>query len=169
MKQPRNGYSLIEMLAVISVLSVMVALATVTIALLIRSERAGGESVVAAQAAHRLARQFRDDVHAAHDATISFKAPGQPALSLETRGRPTVTWSRVPAGLRRTVNTKPVQIETYRVPVSDVSFALSPNPDASSQQRLVSLTTVPRTQNRRRVGDTWPVRVAAALGREATP
>ena len=172
MNRRDRGYTLIEMLIVIALLSVMVILATMTLAILMRSERAGGDALVAAQAGHRLARQFRDDVHAAHDATVDSTNPARPVLSLLSGdGRVTVTWRRVEAGLRRTVAGEPTHIETYRVPATEVSFALSPHQPAAPPRRLVSLTTVPGTEtaNRPHAVETWPIRVTAVLGREATP
>ena len=47
MNRRDSGYTLIEMLIVIALLSVMVILATLTLAILMRSERAGGDALVA--------------------------------------------------------------------------------------------------------------------------
>ena len=169
MNRSRRGYSLIEMLVVIAVMSVMVTLGTLTIALLMRSERTGGDSLVAAQAGHRLARQFRQDVHSADDATLDTTTPGHPLLKLHAGGRVTVTWSRVQQGLRRTADDSPVRIETYRVPTDYFSIVLGPAQPGSRTRRLVSITTTPQTESRPRPRDAWPVRVSAVLGAEVTP
>lgn len=169
MKPSRRGYSLIEMLTVISVLSVMLAVSTVTIALLMRSERTGGDALATAQIAHRLGRQFREDVHDAHNATVALDNRGQSVLKLENNQRPNVTWSRVSTGVRRSVTAQPVRIETYRIPISDVSFALVPVRTSSPQNRLITLTTVPDTRSRQHASDAWPVRITAVMRRETPP
>lgn len=169
MNRQRRGYTLIEMLVVMALLSVMVTVGTLTIALLMRSERAGGDALVAAQAGHRLSRQFRDDVHAARQATLNLETPGRPVLSLLINGRTTVTWRRVEAGLRRTADGQTVHTETYRVPATDVSFVLSPARSAAAPRRLVSVMTLPEIETGPRPADTWPIRVTAVLGREAAP
>ena len=169
MNRSRSGYSLIEMLVVIAVMSVMVILGTLTFALLMRSERTGGDSLVAAQAGHRLARQFRQDVHSADNATLDTSTPAHPLLKLLADGRATVTWSRVQEGLRRTENGSPVRIETYRVPAHEFSIVLSPVQPDSRTRRLVTITTTPETESRPHPQDAWPIRVTAVLGAEVTP
>jgi prepilin-type N-terminal cleavage/methylation domain-containing protein len=165
----RRGYSLIEMLVVITVMSMMVVMGTLTMALLMRSERTGGDALVAAQAGHRLARQFRKDVHAADDATLDTSNPGHPVLNLIANGRAKVSWSRVEEGLRRRVDASPAQIETYRVPAHDVSIVLEPLQADSRTRRLIRITTTPETHSRPHPPDVWPIRVTAVLGAESTP
>jgi len=165
----RRGYSLIEMLVVIAVMSMMVIMGTLTMALLMRSERTGGDALVAAQAGHRLARQFRNDVHAADDATLDTSTPGHLVLNLVANGRAKVSWSRVEEGLRRRVDGIPAQVETYRVPAHDFSIVLEPLQADSRTRRLVRITTTPETQSRPHPPDVWPTRVTAVLGAETTP
>lgn len=65
MKQ-RHGYTLVEMLAVISVTSILMGIATMTLFALMRNERAGRDHVLHTQSLIRLADRFRSDVHATH-------------------------------------------------------------------------------------------------------
>ena len=166
MNRTRRGFSLIEMLVVIAVMSVMVTLGTITIALLMRSERNGGDALVAAQAANRLARQFRDDVHAAQAATLDAKDHNHPILTLQANGVDRVSWSRVEAGVRRTVAGELAGIETYRLPIGDLLFAVSETRPAGPTRRLVSVTATPPTETGPHPSDGWPVRVTAVLGPE---
>lgn len=66
----RRGKTLIEMMIVISIASVAIALATKTIAHLMRSDAQGRRALVAGMNGNRFARRFRRDVHAAASAEL---------------------------------------------------------------------------------------------------
>ena len=66
----RTGFSLIEVMVVITMLTVIMSLTGMTFYLLIRTERVVSESFVTERAISRLAVQFRDDIHRADTTTI---------------------------------------------------------------------------------------------------
>ncbi len=169
MTRSRHGYSLLEMLVVIAVMSVMVSLGTLTVALLMRSDRNGSDALVTALTGHRLARQFRDDVHRAHDATLEADNDNHPVLRLMTDPGTTISWKRVKDGVRRTVAGDRGGIETYRITSADVAFVISPTPVDSTTRRLVSIQTTPVNQPTPHTIDNWPLRVTAVLKRQDSP
>ncbi len=169
MNSSRHGYSLIEMLVVMAVMSVMVSLGTLTVALLMRSDRNGSDALVTALTGHRLARQFRDDVHRAHDATLEADNDNHPVLRLMTDPGTTISWKRVKDGVRRTVAGDRGGIETYRITSADVAFVISPTPVDSTTRRLVSIQTTPVNQPTPHTIDNWPLRVTAVLKRQDSP
>ena len=169
MMQRRRGYSLIEMLAVMTMTSAILTLATMSIGLIMRSERTGRDSLVATQTAQRMARQFRNDVHAAQTATVTSDKQKRSSLTLESFGHPTVTWSHVTVGLRRTVDSTPVRIETYRVSTQAVSFHIIPSATEPQARRLISLLTTPTAVPTNKTTTTWPTRITAALRPEPAP
>ena len=151
MTQRRTGFTLIEMLAAMAVASVLMTLATLTIALLIRSERTGGESLVAAQAGQRFERRFRNDVHTATAATVDTKTPGRPLLTLTAEKQPTITWTQVEGGFRRTVASQPSHVDTFRLSASNILFSLESTgpprrrqvPVAAQDGRVLRRTLLP--------------------------
>jgi prepilin-type N-terminal cleavage/methylation domain-containing protein len=66
----RSGYTLIEMLLVITVLGVLSAMGAVLIGLLMSAESRGTEGIVVQTTFSRLGRQLRADVHAAESADV---------------------------------------------------------------------------------------------------
>ena len=169
MNRSRHGYSLFEMLVVMAVMSVMVTLGTVTVALLMRSDRNGSDALVTALAGHRLARQFRDDVHQAHNATLEADNDNQPVLRLMADPGTTITWKRIEDGVRRTVAGDRGGIETYRITSADVAFVISPAPADSATRRLVSIQSTPVNQPTPHTIDNWPLRVTAVLKSQGSP
>jgi prepilin-type N-terminal cleavage/methylation domain-containing protein len=67
MKRPRPGYTLVEVVVTMTIASAVLVTATVWLVFLIRGERAGREHLLLATSRHRLAEQFRRDIHAAVD------------------------------------------------------------------------------------------------------
>ncbi len=70
MKQSPRGFTLIEMVVVITVGSAVMGMAATTLALLMRAEGEGAESASVSVATSRLARSFRDDVRDAEGAVV---------------------------------------------------------------------------------------------------
>jgi len=66
----RSGKSLIELIVVISVMSMVMLIAVRTISQLMRADASGGKSLVAETSLARLSHQFRRDVHAARKAQL---------------------------------------------------------------------------------------------------
>src|SRR5438876_5171317 len=79
-RRTRYGVSLIEMLVVMSVASVMMGLGVTTIHLLLGSEHEATRSVRYAASVARLARLFREDIHAARQVEFPPVEPGKPAV-----------------------------------------------------------------------------------------
>ena len=165
MTQRRTGFTLIEMLAAMAVASVLMTLATLTIALLIRSERTGGESLVAAQAGQRFERRFRNDVHTATAATVDTKTPGRPLLTLTAEKQPTITWTQVEGGLRRTVASQPSHVDTFRLSASNILFSLESTGPPRRRRQLVTVTAIPEIVAEPHPRDAWPTRLTAVLNR----
>jgi len=76
----RSGVSLVEALVVMSVAGVMMGLAITTIHLLLGAEHEATKAVRYAASMARLARTFRDDLHAAHAVELPAAEPGKPTL-----------------------------------------------------------------------------------------
>ena len=87
----RRGFSLVEMLACISVGSVLLVLSMKVIHRTMRIESRARETAAVQHHATRLARQFRRDVHQAESMQIGRQEPEQNALELTlSGGLPTV-------------------------------------------------------------------------------
>jgi hypothetical protein len=81
----RSGVSLVETLVVMSVAGVMMGLAIKTIHLLLGAEHEATKSVRYAASVTRLARAFREDLHAARAVELPAAEPGKPgALVVST-------------------------------------------------------------------------------------
>ncbi len=84
-KHTRRGVSLIEMVVVISMLTVVIGLVGMTFHLLMRSEKLVSQSFVTERTISRLAIQFRDDVHQSETGVLSNGSESdEPALTLAT-------------------------------------------------------------------------------------
>jgi prepilin-type N-terminal cleavage/methylation domain-containing protein len=78
----RRGFTLIEVLIVVTAVSALLALCAVTIQLLFRLSSDSQSRLSAAMALERLARQFRADVHGSERARLGGddKSPAQPPV-----------------------------------------------------------------------------------------
>ena len=165
----RSGYSLIEMLVVMTVSAVVMTVASMTITLMMRSERTGGDALAAAQSGHRFERRFRDDVHSAATAVVDTADSSQPLLRLAGDGQPSITWSRVKDGLRRTVGNPPSHVDTFRLSTTGIAFTLSSAGPPSRRRQLVTITAIPEADGEPLAGDAWPTRLTALLNRDGRP
>ena len=88
-RRARRGFTLFEMVLVISSVAAMLALAGGLLHLLLRLDRAGRLQINDASMMARLSRQFRDDVHGAAKATpgVAAKSKRRGTLSLATTRR----------------------------------------------------------------------------------
>lgn len=75
-----RGWTLIEMLVVLTVAAVMMGLGVTTIHLLLAAEHEAMKSVRYSASVTRLTRVFREDVHAARRVEIPPVDPGKPSL-----------------------------------------------------------------------------------------
>jgi type II secretory pathway pseudopilin PulG len=78
----RRGYSLIECLVLITVMSLLIGLSAGTIQLLLKLDRAGRTASEEAVALARLARDFRDDAHEAAPVDPPGRSPDRIVLPL---------------------------------------------------------------------------------------
>ena len=101
MKSRRRGYALIEVLVVISIVSVMLALCAGMIHLLMKLDRAGRTATEVSTDLARLAHDFRLDAHAA----APVAPPDRPMerLALSVAGGKTVEYLVRPGDILRTV------------------------------------------------------------------
>ncbi len=121
----RRGTTLIEMLALITVLSILLGLCGGMIHLLMKLDRSGRVASDEAADLARLARDFRSDVHASTPAGPTTPAPDRLDLTLDGR---TVEYQVRPGDVLRTLRDgdKIRRRETYRRPArASVRFALA--------------------------------------------
>jgi hypothetical protein len=86
-KHSRSGVSLVEALVVMTVAGVMMGLAITTIHLLLGAEHEATKSMRYSASVVRLARAFRDDLHAARAVELPAAEPEKPAaLIVSTAG-----------------------------------------------------------------------------------
>jgi hypothetical protein len=112
----RRGYSLIECLVLITVMSLLIGLSAGTIQLLLRLDRAGRTASEEAVALGRLARDFRDDAHQAAPVDPPGRSPDRIVLSLGDSK--SVEYAIRPVDVLRTVRSgeKVLRRETYLRP-----------------------------------------------------
>lgn len=112
----RRGYSLIECIVLISVLSALIGLSAGTIQLLLKLDRAGRAASEEAVALARLARDFRDDAHEAPPVDPPGRSTDRVVLTLSESK--TVEYTIRPGDVLRTVRQgeKVLRHETYRRP-----------------------------------------------------
>ena len=100
----RRGYSLVEMLVVMTLMAVVMSSIALVLHGLHRAERRLHDDVDFDRTLQRLATQFRVDAHAARGAgEIADDDDSQSALTLEMPDEKTVTYSIEPGGVRRLV------------------------------------------------------------------
>lgn len=132
----RRGYTLIEMLVVVTVSAVLMGVAVQVLYLLARLERGGRESVGRATIVARLADQFRSDVHAAlrsMPAAGAEKSQWRFALA----GDSAVAYRALPGEVERReqVAGKPARQESYALPaesVAEIVIRTEPAPTVAS-------------------------------------
>lgn len=134
----RQGFSLIEMLAVMSAMSILFTAAVTTLAFLMRVEMKGTERLENQLVLQKIAHQFREDASTAQNAEIS-KQNSQQILKLALRQNTSVTYlTNSPGeGVRREYHKegKLVSQEEYLLPLTGVTFQTQ----KINQQELVSM------------------------------
>lgn len=61
----RRGYTLIELIATMSMMLAVLTLLSISLSVVMKNQSSAGEHLLAVNSQQRLARQFREDVHAA--------------------------------------------------------------------------------------------------------
>lgn len=139
-RQPANacqchGFTLIEMLAVMAVMSIMFTAAVTTLAFLMRVEIQGTERIQNHLILQKLSHQFREDVKASQDAVIVK----QEQLKLNQGNNSKIVYLPSESGntIHREVRKgeKIVLHEEYQLLLTDMKFEI----EEMDQQELVSL------------------------------
>ena len=81
---PRSGFTLVEMLVVLSVAAVMLGVSVSTIHLLLDAEREAARSVRFNTSVARLAQAFRSDIHASRHVELPASEAGKPIVLVAT-------------------------------------------------------------------------------------
>ncbi|MEI8017920.1 MAG: prepilin-type N-terminal cleavage/methylation domain-containing protein, partial [Schlesneria sp.] len=102
----RRGVSLIEMVVVISMLTVVIGLVGMTFHLLLRSEKLVTQSFVTERTISRLAIQFRDDVHQSETGVLTGGTENdKPTLTLGNTSGSQIRYLVTADGLVRLLET----------------------------------------------------------------
>lgn len=126
----RRGASLIELMVVISMLTVVLGMVGVLFHRLFQAELIAAKTTVTEVTTMRLADQFRRDIHEAS----TVKRSGETAATLELNGRDdtmTVLYTAALNKVQREVKQQQTVVarETYRLPGCRVTF---PEPEAAT-------------------------------------
>jgi prepilin-type N-terminal cleavage/methylation domain-containing protein len=135
----RRGVSLIEMMVVISILTVIVMLVGMTFHLLLRSEKLVTQSFVTERTISRLAIQFREDVHQSDTGVLTSMTEGAKLeLALGNASEIQIRYLAINDGLVRLIVTDETVTsrDDFRLPDCHVSFVAGQEAE-SSLRRLV--------------------------------
>ena len=159
---PRRGFTLIEMLVVLTIGSVVFGITVGMLHLLLRSERTGRERVHRAAVSARLAEQFRSDTAAAIRHEPVEEDNQQALCQFVLPGDRTVTYRAMPAEVRREerIAEKPVRQESYSLPDGcSVAVAVEGEADPPLASLVVTCDHAPPSAGR-------AMRVTALLGKD---
>jgi prepilin-type N-terminal cleavage/methylation domain-containing protein len=161
----RGGFTLVELLVVISVLAIILPMAGGTVFFLLRAQSQSAEGLRDAMAITQLSHTFRSDVHAARVARTRANADG---CELELDDSRTIAYRAEPNGfVSRIVRRGEVveRREQFRIGAARPKFALS------ETGREVGVTIAPRSRSAAAANDatTSPagIRIAAIVGRNS--
>ena len=135
----RRGVSLIEMLVVISMMTIVIGLVGMTFHLLLRSERLVAQSFVTERTISRLAIQFRDDVHQSETGVLTGGSENdKPALTLGNTSGNQIRYVVIAEGLVRLLEThdRVTARDDFRLPECHISIFAGSDGE-SSLRRLV--------------------------------
>lgn len=122
------GYSLIEMVIAIAIISMLMTVSATLFAALSRSEGNVLRSATSQQTLARLNELFRRDVHQSLSATISEGDDGRPQLMLQQADGGSVRYAVAVGTLERTANVDgTVHRESFRIADAEWSFKVSDN------------------------------------------
>lgn len=130
----RSGVSLIEVLVVITILTLMITLTGTTFHLLLRTEKLVSQSFVTERSISQLAVQFRNDVHLFESgAVVSDTEAGASELVLGDANGAKIRYAASRAGLIRVQidGERVVAREDYRLPECRVTLLSGPEADGS--------------------------------------
>ena len=130
----RSGFSLIEVVTVISILTVMLTLTGITFHLLLKTDKVVAQSFITERGISRLSVQFRDDVHQAENGIVKNDPnTGTSDLVLENANGTRIHYSATPSGLSRLLveRDQVVSREDFRLPECQVSMSTGEGPQQS--------------------------------------
>ena len=152
----RRGYSLIEMIVVMTIATVIVGLSAAILHLLLRTERNGRQQMHRSAALARLADQFRSDVHAAAHQPVPDDA-NPSCWTFELKAGRNVQY-RAQAGQIERVETLGGKIErreSYALP-PDAAVAIATPDDTKPPVATLMVREPPNRE----------IRIAAVLGKD---
>lgn len=123
---PRAGVSLLEVLVVMTTLSVLLTTCTVTLMRLLRAQSASGGALAASLTISRLARDLRRDAHTAAAAAWDGPVAGE-AIELTDGNGGRVRYALSTEGVRRTTTPADgrVAVDDYLFPAAKVEWELA--------------------------------------------
>ncbi len=137
----RGGFTLVELLVVISVLAIILPMAGGTVFFLLRAQSRSAETLGDAMAITQLSHSFRDDVHAARAARTPADAAG---CVLEMDNSHTILYHAEANGFVSRIVRRGEAVERreqFRIGAARPTFALS------EAGREVAVTIAPRTRS----------------------
>jgi prepilin-type N-terminal cleavage/methylation domain-containing protein len=158
----RRGFTLIEMIAAISISAVLTGIAMSLLVVLLQVERTGRAHVEENRTIYDLSDQFRRDVRAAERAVTNQGKKSSDILELSQGSTHIVHYEPAAGGVERleTVDGKTIRRESYALP-SDWSAAI--DVPSKTQPERVCITLAPKDASLR---VTREVRVEAMLGQD---
>jgi prepilin-type N-terminal cleavage/methylation domain-containing protein len=163
----RSGFTLVELLVVISMMAVILPMAGGTVFFLLRAQSQSAEALRDAMAMTQLSHTFRSDVHAAHGARLVSGTAAGDGIVLELDDSRTAEYQPEANGcVSRTVRRGETRErrEQFRIGSARPKFQLA------NDGREVALIIAPRTRGAvlgDGAGVTAGIRIAAVVGRNA--
>ena len=132
------GFTLIEIMVVISIATLMISLVGMTFHMILRSEKLVSQSLVTERTISNLANQFRSDVHESEDGIVTADESQQNfELALGDSAHVRVRYRASPAGLIRVVmeGDDVVSREDYRLP--ECRILIEGGPESNPRLRSI--------------------------------
>jgi prepilin-type N-terminal cleavage/methylation domain-containing protein len=163
----RNGFTLIEVLVVVSLLAVILPMAGGTIFFLLRAQSQSADGLREAMAVSQFSHTFRSDVHAAHSVRSAGPGPAPDKIAFEGSDSRTIEYQAERNGLvRRTVRRADVieRREQFRLGVVPARF------EVADQGKEAAAIITPRIPGLSQVDGhskhASGIRIAAIIGRD---
>ncbi len=136
----RRGVSLIEMVVVISMLTVVIGLVGMTFHLLLRSEKLVTQSFVTERTISRLSIQFRDDVHQSETGVLTSGSENdKPTLTLGNTSGYQIRYVVIANGLVRLIEThdQVTARDDFRLPDCHISISAGSDRESSLRKLVI--------------------------------
>jgi prepilin-type N-terminal cleavage/methylation domain-containing protein len=156
----RRAYTLVEMIAAISVGSVLMGIAVSLVIVLLRAEQSGRTHAERSESLRRLADQFRRDVHAAVGETAGAEDRHGCRLRFENKTSVQYAVNGNEVSREESVDAKTVRRESYVLPKASTAAVAV---DRATSPWTFSLTIVPDDPS---LQSNREIRIDALLGRD---